>query len=273
MTISVKIQHTSLLEARERHGTAVRVVMRYRVIGLTDASYLALFSALDESDIPNVGSKLPGAPHLTLAERNPKLVDSDQGTVDVDLVYEPFDDEGQNIDDPPYGVLTGSVRASVQQLTTNLDKDGNTITTTHTWPSDDPDWPGRTDVQGGQVQAFIPQKTFAIQGIRKLQRPWIMANAIIGTINIGSFAGGNAHEWMCVGITWKIVDATPLANRYHMSFEFQHNPDTWNPSVVFIDPRSQLPPKDLVDGDGYKTVRVHKEASFETILGTRVQGA
>jgi len=270
MAGTARVERVDLLEARERHGTAVRVVLRSRVVGLTDTTYATLFTALAVSGIPSVGSLLAGAPHLTLAERNPKLVN--KGTVDVDLVYEPFNDEGQNMDNPPNSVMTGVLRASVSQVTTNLDKDGEAVSLTHTWPSDDPDHPGRTDVQGGEFQVFVPQKTFVVQGIKTSSRPWVISNKIIGSVNNGFFAGERAHEWLCTSAGWEIVDASS-PNRYHMTFEFQHNPDTWNPQVVFIDNRTGKPPVDLVEGDGFKTVRVHDEENFESIIGTRIQGA
>ena len=84
-----RIDRIDMLEAQERHGVIIRLIRRARVIDLPDTDYTVLFTALAAAGIPAAGSSLTGASHLILAERNPRIVDRD--TVDVDLVYEEFD--------------------------------------------------------------------------------------------------------------------------------------------------------------------------------------
>ena len=193
--------------------------------------------------------------------------------MDVELVYEKFNNEGQSIDSPPNGVMTGSVRASVQQLTTNRDREGVVVSVEHTWPSDDKDYPGRTDTQGGEFTVYVPQRTFEVIGIKDTNRPWLIGNALIGKVNDGPFMGNPAREWMCMGASWTIEDAAVSNNRYQFVFEFQHNPDTWDATAVFIDARTGKPPPDLVEGEGIKRVEVHESENFEAVLKTRLQGA
>lgn len=278
MAVEVKIDRIDLLEAQERNGVTIRLVRRARVINLTNTDHTVLFSALAEAGIPAAGSTLTGvgASNLILTERNPRIVD--KTTVDVDLVYEKFDNEGQSFDTPPLGFFTANVRVSVQQVTTNKDIDGLAVSVEHTWPSVTPPElqvhpAGELSVQGGEFQAFIPQRSFSVEGYKITNAPWVLANQMIGRLNNAPFSGQAIHEWMCVGATWRIADNDIAANRYFMSFEFQHNPDTWNPTVVFIDPETGKPPKDLVQGVGFKTIRRNPEINFETVLGTRIQGA
>jgi len=270
---TAKIDRVDFVEAQEIHGVIVRLVRRARVIEIPDTSYTALFTALAAAGVPAADSTLAGASNLTLTERNPSIVEGDPGTVDVDLIYTKFDNKGQSLDAPPLGLMTGSVRVSVQQLSRNTDIDGLAVSVEHTWPNDDPDHPGEIDVQGGEFQAQVPQRTFTVEGFKITNKPWIIANAIIGRVNSGTFSGEPKHEWMCVAANWRIADNDVASNRYFMSFEFQHNSDTWNPSVIFIDPRTGKPPVDLIQDVGFKNVRVNPEANFEAILGVRVQGA
>jgi len=269
MAASAKIQRTDLLEAQERHGAIVRLVMRSRVVDLTDTTYETLMTALDVSGIPAAGSTLTGAPNLILTERNPKLVN--KGVVDVDLVYEHFMNEGQDLDTPLGGLSTGRISANVQQVTSNLDGDDVPITVEHTYPATDPDWPGETKTQGGEIQYYQPQRTIFLQGIKDTFRPWVIANSIIGKVNSTTWSGEGRHEWMCTNVTWTLYDRD-TQNRYLMTFEFQHNPDSWNPTAVFIDERTGRPPVDLVEDEGYKYIRKHDAINFERVIGTRIQG-
>lgn len=270
---TAKIHHTSLVEAQERHGTIVRVVMRARVLDLVSTNLAVFSEALSAAGVPSVGDTLTGYSNLVLTERNPKIVDGDPSTFDVDCVYEHFFNEGQSYDDPPVGFMAGEARANVQQVSGNTDLDGNTITVSHTFPSTDPDFPDETQDQGGEIQFFQPSRTLTVSGIKQTSRPWIIANSIIGRVNKGDWLGEPEHEWMCVGVSWKIHDAgTAGSVKYFMSFEFQHNPDTWNPTAIFIDERTGKPPKDLVLGTGIKYIRRHEEVNFEQVIGTNLQG-
>lgn len=266
-----RIDRSDTLEAQEKFGAIVRLIRRVRVTGLEDTNYNVLFSALEAAGIPAAGTKLTEAPNLVLTERNPKLVD--EGTVDVDLVYEHGLNEGQNIDSPPFAsLLVGEVQATINQTTSNTDGDGNQVTLTHTYPEDDPDFAGLTKTQVGEFQYFEPQITLKYQGLKRTDFPWLVSQAIVGAVNRTPWAGGEAYTWMCTSCSWKPFDRkTP--GRYQFSFEFQNNPDKWNPTVIFVDPRDNKPVVGASVEDGsIKEVRKHREVDFEQIIGARVQG-
>ena len=48
--------------------------------------------------------------------------------------------------------------------------------------------------------------------------------------------------------------------------------DTWDPTAVFIDARTNKPPPDLVEGVGFKTIQKHEKVDFDEILGSPVTG-
>lgn len=260
-----------MLELEEVDGVVIRLVRRARVMEVTGANdYQALNEALDEAGVPTVGGTLTGSAltNLRLRRRIPRLVAPK--TVDVDLVYEHFFNEGQSFDSPPGGFLSGEVRSNVNQVESNLDADGNTISVSHTYDSDHPKYGGQTKEQGGTIQFFQPERNLAIQGLKTTTHPWIMANRMVGAVNQTSWNGGDARTWMCVRASTRPLS---LTGRYYMFYEFQYNQDTWDPTVVFIDPDTGKPPLNLVEGEGYKRIERAPAVRFEAVLGARLQGA
>lgn len=264
------VDRTDTLQASERDGVVTKVVRRARVVGLTDDDYAVLFTALSVAGVPAAGSTLTGAPNLVLVERNVQVVDGDRSTVDVELVYEHVLNKGQNLNSPPLGYLLAEVRGSVNEQESNLDGSGFPVTVQHAYPSDDPDFPSKTKVQGGSIKFFQAQATKVVQGIRATNYPWLLQQHLLGAINELPWSGGNSYEWLCTGASWRPYDGS--SSKYEFVFEFQHNPETWNPTVVYIDERTGKPPQGLLDNVGYKTVVKHRVVDFAAALGGRVQG-
>lgn len=270
---TVFMDRAKILECVEKHGAIVRLVKQARVTGLTAADHLALFDALAAGGIPAAQTTLSGtgALNLILTERIVRMVDEEKTVADVDLVYEHALNDGQRLDAPHYGVICGEFTATVNQSTTNLDGDGNQVTVRHRYPSleeGETDFPDQTKEQGGEFSFFQPQVSFRFEGIRTTATPWLIARKVVGAINKTSWQGAGQHEWMCTSCSWKMTQPS----KFHMVFEFQHNPDTWNPTVVFIDERTGKPPIGLIEDVGVKYIRKHPEINFEALLGGRVQG-
>ncbi len=274
MTASVYLDRIDVAEVDEIFGVVVRMVRRARVIGVTNTDYQLLLVALQTEGVPAVNSKLAGAPNLILTQRKAKLVDD--RVVDIDLVYELGFNEGQSIDNPPFGLLLGECQATINQSTSNKDKDGNTVYTQHTFPDDDPDFginsDRHTQKQGGEFPFFQPQFTLKYHGLKSVLYPALVAQTIMGTINLAAWAGGEAGTWMCTGCTWKPHNIGSIPNKFLFTFEFQFNADGWNPTIIFNDERTGKPPSDLIEAVGYKTVQKHTSLDFETVIGARVQG-
>lgn len=274
MTAKVHLDRIDVAEADELFGVIVHMVRRARVIGVDNDDYQLLLVALQTEGVPLQGSKLPGAPNLVCTQRKAKLVDD--RVVDIDLVYEHAFNEGQSIDAPAFGFLLGECQATINQSTSNKDKDGNTVFTEFTFPDDDPDFGAGSDrhtqQQGGEFPFFQPQFTLKYRGIKSVLFPALITQAIMGKINLNAWAGGEAGTWMCTGSTWKPHNIGSIPNQFLFSFEFQYNSDGWNPTIIFKDERTGAPPPGLIEGTGYKTVEKHVALDFETIIGTRVQG-
>lgn len=268
MAATVYIDRIDDLSARERAGVINRLVRRARVRGVSGIDYRNLFSALQQAGIPAHGSSPSGAPNLVLVERNPTIVDDK--TIDVELVYEHAANRSQDFDNPVYGFVVGEASACVNQTTTNRDKNGDAVELQHTYAADDPDFGRQTKKQGGSFTLMQPQGRVSYRGLKQSRFPWIMAQALIGTVNSDGWNGGAQGTWMCTNVSWKPYDTT--LSRYEIILEFQHNPDGWNPDVVFIDERSGKPPVGLVDGEGVKTVERYVLANFQEVVGSRLLG-
>lgn len=259
------------LSADEEDGVIKRVTRRVRVVGLTDTSYQVLFSALEEAGVPAYGDLLPGAPNLFLRRRSPRLVEGEPGVVDVDLVYEhTATSQGQSIDDPVFGVLLGEVDATVNSVKANKDVFGQLFQLSHTYPEDDPDFPGEPKIQGGEVEFLQPQTTFSFRGVRTTTAPWLEQRFLLSTVNATDWSGYGPEEVLCTRVGWRPIDGE--TGKFEFTYVFQHNPDGWNPTIVFIDERTGKPPPNLVEGIGYKKVTMYLATDFENAFGVRSQG-
>lgn len=267
MAVKAHIDHETVLEAAERHGVVTRVVRLVRVVGLTDDDHQTLFSALTAAGVPSSGASLEGASNLTLVERNPKVVN--KGTVDVTLVYE-HARNNQALHTPHFGTLVYEIRASVSQVKSNTDNGGSPISLSHTYPLTDPDYPGETKTQGGEIEFFQPQTLMTVRGILTTNYPWLLERHIIGAVNESDWSGRGPREWLCVGFSWKPLDG--VSGKHEVSIEFQHNPDTWDPTAIFIDDRTGKPPPNLIANVGYRTIEKLRAVNFESVIGSRVQG-
>jgi hypothetical protein len=271
MAVTASIDRIDLLSCQERFGVIIRLTRKAYIKGLTDTDHTALFAALEAAGLPASGTAL-GKDGLVLAERNPTIIEGSPDQAEVILVYEHYKNEGQSYDNPPVGPFVGTTRASLQQITTNKDQNGDLILLQHTYPADDPDFPNETKYQTGEISVFVPQKTLTVTGVKQTQAPWLIANNIIAKLNSTTFAQADARHWLCTLASWENMDPSTGANRYFMTFEFQHNPDSWDPTAVFNDENTNRPPANLVDGEGYKTIEYLDAVDFNSVIGTYIQG-
>jgi len=254
------------------------VVRQAIVTGITDTSWEGLLTALDAAGIPAYRTRLDNsAPawNLVLTERNPRMVE--KGMAVVELVYEngwDIEAVADDIDDPNFGVLSGEVRSNVQQKNSNTDIYGEQVVVSHTYPANDPNHPGETIFQTGEFPYYDSQRSFMVSGIKRTPTPWLIANLIAGRVNAVPFSGEAARMWLCTACNWKGEGphTGTSEHRYFMQFEFQFNPDTWDPTVLFIDDVTGKPPVDLVPGTGYIFVEKLPACDFEDVIGAIIQG-
>lgn len=267
---TVHTDHVSLLESEEEDGVIVSLVRRFRVTGVTDTDYDAIGSALTASGVPVYDDQLAESRYANIAVRRRVVRFVDNGTFDVDVFYEKYENR---LDSLQLDTILVEFSGAVQQVTSNLDRDDQIQEVSHTWPADDPDasYASQTLTQGGEFTFLQAQKTVRVRGRKQASRIWLLVNGMVGKINSVAFVGGAVDTWLCTRVDARPADVsgTPI---YDFEAEFQYNPDGWQPQIIYRDPRTGAPPPDLVANTGYKTVNKYEEADFESFLGARIFG-
>lgn len=269
------IDRVTNLSMTERLGVIRSLTREVRLIfknlSDTDQTYNTLQLALDTLDQNGyeVFSTLPQPDYssLTLTERDPKISENDPGVVDVTLKYEHIlDGPNQQLINPTNGLIFGRGRSSIVQKKTNFFRlNGNpnapryAILTAYTYPQGDqrvvalravdPANLPRTVIQGGEVDLPFPQGNFSFQGVIYTENPWSIKQQFINCINDSVWLGEPAFTWICSEVQWDVLNVygnfQSILPSYRFSFEFQNNPDGWNPEVVYIDPDTHRPPGDI----------------------------
>lgn len=270
-----RIDNLSLVE---RNG-AIRSLTRKALVvidGLDvlpqDFQVLNATMAFLDSELITPMSAVPadtGYSGLRLIERNPTLL-NDPRFVEVILKYEHIlDGPNQQLVNPPSGLLFGKGRCSITQRSTNFyyphgdrSKDRIQILVAHTYTDPrmgiigqylGPDLPN-TIKQGGEINVPVPVANFQMQGLIAIVNPWAVGQRFIARINKESWLNKPAKTWICSEVQWDIldprvgsvgIDKIQIEPLYRFGFEFQHDPDGWDPTVVFIDQRTGRPPFDI----------------------------
>lgn len=283
MATQVYIDKIETLNMQEKWGVIVGCTRKAFVKGLLGTNFSVMYDVLDDAGLPIKGSYLDSdrCNHLHLIDRN--IVMTDVDSAEVTLVYGPFNDAGQGLYYDWATItsrnISGKMQATVSQKKTNLYRAGGAgaeefIELEHTYPetgdseTDDPDYAGQTKTQRGEVDVYIPQRRFIIEGVKNTSHPWDIAENLVGCVNSKTWLGQPEHTWMCTEVSWEYRDD----GYYFMTFTFEHNEDTWNPTAVFIDDRTGRPPEGLVEDAGYKYIRYHREKNFVSELGFYVIG-
>lgn len=168
---------------------------------------------------------------------------------------------------------------STSQVESNLDKDGTKITVSYTYPADYPGDPRRAalgkahiaDVQGGFISKPIAEKTLTVKytvtkynGVPaiKIINDWM--DAYLNTVNdaVWSVAPGAARTWWCADAKATSSDG---GLTYNFDITFHYRKETWDFLVTYINPDDGKPPKDLVDGTGYKKVQGIPTSTFPAL--------
>ncbi len=271
---TVKIDSLKLLNAQERHGTVIRLVRMASVTGLdAELDFEVLNKALDEAGLPQPGSALFGYPALELAERNPKVIN--KNLTEIDLVYEQVPLDGQNLSVRDF--FLGTMTTNISQVQTTKDVEGNEIILTYTYPADDKDFPSETRNQVGEIGVFKPQKTWTGRGLKRINNPSALVNEILLHTNKVTFLGEKPGLWLCTAANYQPYNTLNFATvasdgaeaEWLWDFEFQFDPDGWNPGVVFRHEITGVIPGDLNQGGdiGSKNVISYETTNFEKHIG------
>ena len=164
------------------------------------------------------------------------------------------------------------IGATLTQEQTNLNAAGNDITVTYTYPENHPvpELAGRTETVSKLIDKQIANVAMTLtKSVTTINGSPVTADSIItfakffvGKINTDNWdlrPDDDKKTWLCTGITGVSRNG---GMTYDMDFSFEHRSDTWDTTVLFIDPSNNNPPSDLVDNEGKKTVQVYVATDF-----------
>jgi hypothetical protein len=175
------------------------------------------------------------------------------------------------------------INATVVNEQTNLDKDGEVITVSYTYPDtyiERPDLVGSTDTTSLNVDKYYPETSLtvtrqeSITGVNLVEK----SRAYTGTVNETGWTlipASLPRDWLCTGITGSSSDnGKTYAVRYSFSYRQttyyvppagSTNPPQiirgWDKQVIFEDPRTDEPPADAE----VSVYKIYPETDFNAL--------
>lgn len=243
------------------HKGVVREVSRLAIVsGITDTfgqqgasdGEAVIPVALNHTDMPQPGEEHPLLTGMVLEDRF--VVPRSTKIIQVELRY-----KVPGGDPPPPGqpwTLSGG--ASLEEIESQLDRNGNQIVVTHN---------GRP--QGGVIRPLMPRRVLHARWTGQSMFPGDLVDAYAGKTNLSDWQGGLPGTWLCLDIDFDPVDvrADPVLYEYNASFRHKDDGggEGHDPQIVFIDPETGQPPPGLVAGEGFKTIPWYLRAEFNAL--------
>lgn len=209
---------------------------------------------LTAAGMPAVGQTVTiGSQSVVLEDRSIQMKSNREA--EVTLVY-----RRQETDTPTYRGGT-----TLEQITTELDANGNQITVTGP----------NSIVQGGEINVGQPQATLIADVVAATNTPGAISSQWAGFVNSDSWNGGAPGQWLCEDVSFEPVDMSASPKKWRFNFVFRRKrrsiDDTepaHQPQVIYIDPETNRPPPELVEDVGYKTVTWYPSRNFgDTFAG------
>ena len=145
------------------------------------------------------------------------------------------------------------VASTVSSAKTNKDKDGNQIIVTL----------GTLDDQTGEVDIQSPETVISFQR-RESVSPFAKSLANTGKVNSATCGTLAIGTLLCLGIEG---ESTDNGVTWPVTYRFQYRPATFTATVVYIDPETDKPHKDVVlaTNTGVVDVDVYGEVDFNDL--------
>jgi hypothetical protein len=272
--------------------TGLRGTLSFIVTDLTGAGPRVLTQALRAPKIPQEDESWPGIETLLVQERRVTNLEGCTSKWKVTVTYGFPEVTGGPFDNPPDDEAPPilEVDSSVVMKRTNIALDENDmgyhIMFTDYFPleyDEDGVLVGISNTpaprQGGMVDVPV---VVTVLRYRRREPPvdshgrgvGTKARQFTGRTNshqIGGDPGDPPGTWLCSRIG---ADTDDAGQSYNVTYEFQHNPDSWDPTIVYIDPKTGQPGDGIGDeaqaqgadlGNGVKVVRVTRRANFESL--------
>jgi hypothetical protein len=263
----------------ENGREAVRV---FTLSGITGDPPARIARALERPIIPRRMDPHPTEPGIICLDLSARALDPT--IVEVTATYGvPATQSLLPENEAARGVM--EVGATVSAATTQKDVNGDAIMVTgrRFVHRDDPDGAGallqslgivsgfRFEDQGGDVEIQIPMPAMRVSRIEPAN-PWRLARTYVGRVNARRWNDGEPRTWLCTAINGTTND---FGKTFEVSYEFQFNDETWDATVVYIDPDTGQPTSEAIELlrrgiPAIRTVQVYRTIDFDP-LGLRFQ--
>lgn len=230
------------------------------VSGVTGDAHEKVINAANADGMPKTGDPHPNFHGVILQDINCLSVSAD--IVKLVLKYRAPDGLVPTADD-----VVVRVGSSLSQVETNVDRNGNVLFTTYTYPSDyelRPELRSKTIKQPAIVQKLIPVPDLTLTRLED-ESPLVLSSIYVGAVNSVPFQGGAARTWMCTNIDGISQDG---GEKWNVTYSFQHRRDTWDKTIVFEDPQTSHPPvfdTPAATALGIKTYQIYQLIDFNAL--------
>lgn len=222
--------------------------------------------ALASTNLPQAGQAHPIHDNLFVRARTPTAL----GPVTVKVTIQYSLPDGGAFE-PPFGsqyMMSGG--ASVEQIETPNERFGV-----------DGEPPAQIFVEhegkehGGMITPTEGRAVMRFGASIPHLSPWSMANFWVNKVNgispegaFQPYSDGPKRTWLITEMNYELAQRTTASGFpiYEFSMVMSHNPDTWDPIIVFIDETTGQPPKGLIPGTGIKKIAWHVEADFTDLF-------
>ena len=217
-----------------------------------------LVNAYNDAQMPAYGSAHPTIAGIILLDISIEPMPCNKAR--VVLSYRVPDPIEQPVDETGTGQGLIEISARSVQIQTEKDRDENQISVAHDFSAtEEPD--REIERQGGVVSSMAAQ-TVLRQTRTESAHSLSISLTHINTINELEAWGFPAETLLCTKVASTSNDG---GLTYSVSYEFQHDPNKWTATAVFIDPRTGRPPDALATtgaNAGIKEVDLYHVSDF-----------
>jgi hypothetical protein len=243
-----------------RDTSGVRAVRRFLVENLDDVAAKRLYQAALLPDVPQFGTPHESIPNLVVNSVDVVPAPSSPSKALITVTY--GSPEQDNQEPSETAQPTVEVGATVSEIETSRDKDGNEMLLDHTIPA-------HVDENGtliaDQVLPTQPAKVSVQEAHpyvtceRREPDPFYTAKvlAYVNHVNSVAWFGSQPRQWLCTAIRARLD-----GDSFVVSYEFQFRERTWDVQAVYTNPTTGAPVEDPIEEVGIKRFQVYPEADF-----------
>lgn len=268
-------QFVAQSERVERTLRGPRRIVKGYVRGLVGADDRRMWSATFATGIPNLGAPDDVAEGAILGRISIDQRTDSPSQAEAELEYG-FFAEDEFINDPGTEPELAQIEviSTVVPVTTDYDVFGRPMILQHEFQSfddaDQPLPPVRAPDQAGEVEYHLPNHVVVFRrrepdspGATGRDGNFNKSKHYVGSINRDKVFGDQKHMWMCTRLDGRSDDG---GQSYMVTYEFQRNEDSWNPVLVYRDPKTGAP---VLDPKVSAKVKGNVVDPLDTVFGRR----